>query len=267
MFGGLDFLLYFCGVQEQILGVENNKIFLKLFCSNTCVYENFLLSLHYQTETNNNMEITLTYIKKAFSKYNNLYFNNELKTPIFELFRSKTTLGQFCVENSHYVRFGGTPTIKIRISSYYKREEKDFDNTIIHEMIHQWIHQNGIKDTSSHGKYWLCVAKRINKDGWDIQPRSTAHYEVKNGGNKEYCIFSFLDPTKRRFICRVNPKKQKWFSDVFKFNNFTDITLIQSKNSSKFDSFVNCQSNLRGKYINQKQWEDYCVGERVEVLK
>ena len=133
-------------------------------------------------------------------------------------------------------------------------------------MIHQWIYQNGIKDTSSHGKYWLCVAKRINKDGWDIQPKSTAHYEVKNA-NKEYCIFSFLDTTNRRFICRVNPKKQQWFTKAFKSNNFTNIVQFTSKNSSKFDSFVNCQSNLRGQYINQKQWEDYCVGEMVEVLK
>jgi hypothetical protein len=253
-------------VQEQKLVFENDEFFLKLFSSNACVYENFSLSLHYQTKTDNNMELTLTYIKQAFSKYNAMYFNNELHTPIFELFKSKTTLGQFCVQNAHYARFGGVPTIKIRISNYYKREERDFDNTIIHEMIHQWIHQNGIKDTSSHGKYWLCVARRINKDGWDIQPKSTAHYEVKNT-NKEYCIFSFLDTANRRFICRVNPKKQQWFANAFKFNNFTNIVQFTSKNSSKFDCFVNCQSSLRGKYINQKQWEDYCVGERVEVLK
>ena len=118
----MEKLLYFCGVQEQIFVFENNEFFLKLFLSNACIYENFSLSLHYQTKTDNNMELTLTYIKKAFSKYNAMYFNNELKTPIFELFKSKTTLGQFCVQNAHYARFGGVPTIKIRISNYYKRE-------------------------------------------------------------------------------------------------------------------------------------------------
>ena len=213
------------------------------------------------------MEITLNYIERAFNKYNAIYFNNELKRPIFELFKSKTTLGQFCVKNAHYARFGGVPTIKIRISNYYNREEKDFDNTIIHEMIHQWVHQNNIKDTSSHGKYWLCVARRINKDGWDIQPTNTIQYEISSNVKKEYLIFSFLDKSNRRFICRVNPKKQQWYVNVLKFNNFTNIVHFTSKNSNKFDRFVNCQSSLRGKYINQKQWEDYCMGERVEVLK
>lgn len=212
------------------------------------------------------MELTLTYIRKSFAKYNNLYFNNELKTPIFELFKSKITLGQFCVENRHYALFGGTPTIKIRISNYYKREERDFDNTIIHEMIHQWIYQNGIKDTSSHGKYWLCVAKRINKDGWNIQPKSNDHYEVKNS-NKEYCIYSFLDNANRRFICRVSPKKKDWFGKVFEFNNFKDIVFFKSTNSNKFDSFVNCQSNLRGKYISENEWVEYRKGELIKVLK
>ena len=207
------------------------------------------------------MELTLAYIKKAFSKYNAMYFNNELHTPIFELFKSKTTLGQFCVQNAHYVRFGGTPTIKIRISNYYKREEREFDNTIIHEMIHQWIHQNGIKDNSSHGKYWLSVASRINKDGWDIQPKSNANYEVAVKRNKEYCIFSFIDTANRRFICRVNPTKREYFVNALRYNKFSNITCIISKNTNKFDKFVNCQSSLRGKYISQQEWEYYSNGE------
>jgi predicted SprT family Zn-dependent metalloprotease len=207
------------------------------------------------------MELTLTYIKKAFSKYNAMYFNNELHTPIFELFKSKSTLGQFCVENTRHSLFGRTSTIKIRISNYYKREEKEFDNTIIHEMIHLWIHQNGIKDNSSHGRYWLSVARRINKDGWDIQPKSNANYEVAVKRNKEYCVFSFIDTNNRRFICRVNPSKREYFVNAFRYNKFSNITCIISKDTTKFDRFVNCQSNLRGKYISQQEWEYYCNGE------
>ncbi|MBO5948232.1 SprT-like domain-containing protein [bacterium] len=203
------------------------------------------------------MELTLTHIKKAFSKYNAMYFNNELHTPIFELFKSKKAFGQFCVQN----RFSDTPTIKIRISNYYKREERDYDDTIIHEMIHLYIYQYRIKDNSSHGKYWLRIANIINKDGWNIQPRNNTNYEVAVKRNEEYCIFSFLDSTNNRFICRVHPTKREFFVKVFRYNKISNITCIISKDTNKFDRFVNCKSQLRGKYITQQEWEYYSNGE------
>lgn len=214
------------------------------------------------------MEITIDYINKAFDKYNEKYFGDSLNKPTFKLFKSKRTLGQFCVQNSHYRYFGGQPTLVIRISNYYNREQKDFDNTIIHEMIHLWVFQNNLKDVSSHGRHWLKMASIINQDGWDIQPTSNEHYECAVIKNKEYTILSFIDKNNKRFICRVNPNKENKFIETLTYNHYQSIHIIRSKNSRKFDTFINCQSNIRGKYITQKEWEDYCNGEKVyKVLK
>ena len=45
------FLLYFCGVQEQIVTFEGNETFLKTFCSNACIYENYFVPLQRKQET------------------------------------------------------------------------------------------------------------------------------------------------------------------------------------------------------------------------
>ena len=45
MLGKLLKLLYFCGVQEQIVALEGNETFFKTFCSNACIYENYFVPL------------------------------------------------------------------------------------------------------------------------------------------------------------------------------------------------------------------------------
>ena len=47
MLGKLLKLLYFCGVQEQIVAFEGNKTFFETFCPNACIYENYFVPLHY----------------------------------------------------------------------------------------------------------------------------------------------------------------------------------------------------------------------------
>lgn len=45
MFGTLEKLYYFCGVQEQILVFENNETFFETFHSNACIYGNYFVPL------------------------------------------------------------------------------------------------------------------------------------------------------------------------------------------------------------------------------
>jgi hypothetical protein len=46
MFGSLEKLYYFCGVQEQIDEFESNETFFEDFHSNACVYEIKCLPLY-----------------------------------------------------------------------------------------------------------------------------------------------------------------------------------------------------------------------------
>lgn len=46
------FLLYFCGVQEQIIAFEGNETFFETFYSNACIYENYFVPLLSLKENN-----------------------------------------------------------------------------------------------------------------------------------------------------------------------------------------------------------------------
>jgi hypothetical protein len=45
MFGSLEKLYYFCGVQEQIDEFESNETFFEDFHSNAWIYENYFVPL------------------------------------------------------------------------------------------------------------------------------------------------------------------------------------------------------------------------------
>ena len=86
------------------------------------------------------MKLTLLYIENSFIKYNEKYFNGELVMPTFEITNSKIVLGQM---ETKYDMFYKKRFI-LRVSKYYDRTEKQYDETIIHEMIHQYISQKSI---------------------------------------------------------------------------------------------------------------------------
>lgn len=115
------------------------------------------------------MVLTLSYIEEAFKKYNVMYFDNSLPLPKFEIMKKKTHLGEFQACRRLDIFANPLDASVIRISIYYDREAKDFDETIIHEMIHYYISHNCIVDNGSHGKQWKKKAAEINaKGGWNI---------------------------------------------------------------------------------------------------
>ena len=48
------------------------------------------------------------------------------------------------------------------ISKYYNQTEKQYDETLIHEMIHYYIKYKHIEDTDSHGIEFKKIMNRIN---------------------------------------------------------------------------------------------------------
>lgn len=65
------FLLYFCGVQEQIDEFESNETFFEDFHSNACIYEIFFVPLRTQT----------TNINLKHQDYGKSYFLSWFSTP------------------------------------------------------------------------------------------------------------------------------------------------------------------------------------------
>lgn len=101
------------------------------------------------------MTITKTYLENKFNKYNNEYFGGKLIMPTFRIINTYRRLGQYR---------GRTNTISI--STYFDRDEKGFDQTLIHEMIHEWQWQT--YRHVDHGNTFKAKAREINRYGWDI---------------------------------------------------------------------------------------------------
>ena len=125
-------------------------------------------------------------LNEWYVKFNYLYFGGELKQCPIYISKTKRALGQFCRKNDWY-----GITMFIKISNYLDRPTKDVQNTLIHEMIHQWQWvKYGVCD---HGTTFKNKAREINKDGWNIaRCNSTVGCEVNNANpNKIYnvCIF------------------------------------------------------------------------------
>lgn len=214
------------------------------------------------------MTPTIDFLKANFDKYNKLYFNGDLITPSFELFKSKRVWGQFSWGCGY----------KIRISTYYDRDEKNILNTLIHEMIHQYIKQNNIIDTRPHhGKVFHSIAARINKDGWNIKTCSSDNScSFNSNGNVTYYLAAFyLKDEDKYFIIRISKDKISYFKRQFSFNklHFTDVLFFTSKDS-KFDRYNTCRSRIRGYYITKEEFENYketadifCEGDDIYTLK
>ncbi|WP_077196240.1 SprT-like domain-containing protein [Prevotella ihumii] len=109
------------------------------------------------------MELTIDYLHEAFDKYNHLYFKGELTKPTLKLSKAKTTLGQLRFKRKK--SFGRTTLydFTIAISTYYNLSQEEIDDVIIHEMIHYYIRNKGIQDTSPHGEVFCRMMNAINK--------------------------------------------------------------------------------------------------------
>ena len=201
------------------------------------------------------MKPTIVYIENAFNKYNALYFNNELYCPMFSLIKSKRMNG--CLE----IQGVYTKLYTIKISTYYDREQKDIDTTIIHEMIHLYIAQKNIKDNNSHGYQWQKIANRINQYGWNIQKYSklTESKMTNQKANKQiYSMFMFKDDKNKYFIFRADNKYISLFSrNLVKFSNMSDIIFIRSNDANTFDRFASCRKRCVGKYISQDEYINF----------
>ena len=100
--------------------------------------------------------ITISQLRVAHTKYNTKYFNGVLSMPNFVLGKHRSRLGHYCISKN-----------EIMISVFFKRSEDDFMQTLIHEMIHQYIQEQRIIDTGPHGRKFKSIAERINRDGWN----------------------------------------------------------------------------------------------------
>lgn len=219
------------------------------------------------------MTLTISYISEKFEKYNNLYFNGSLKTPKFKISNSKRALGTLSISRRLNFYGGYTKEHTISISKYYDRTEKQYDNTLIHEMIHLYISQNDIIDNGSHGRHFKAECARINKYGWDLS-RTTdisgwklSEEAQKRLDNKlsnatyEIIVYQMYDTDNTQFIFRVAKGKALNYYNHLKYKCKAVKVKYFKSNDNIFESLPTCRCRIRGRRIdkNDMVYKNYMI--------
>lgn len=198
------------------------------------------------------MELTLKFIEENFDKFNKLYWGGKLRKPTFEICHTKSLLGQFCFGRGQW---------KIRISDMFARDEKGYLNTLLHEMCHLWIRQNGWREygrNKHHGEYFYREADRINRYGWHIaRTDSVRGLGLTDKADAEYHLAAFKMKDGRYFLMCMNPKKVSFFERHFNASPsyYVDWFTFVSHDDKKYATYNKCVSRIRGYYIGQKEYE------------
>lgn len=185
------------------------------------------------------MNLTVSYLKKQFNKYNKEYFGGILPDIKIEISRTKNALGQF-----RYITKTKTP-LCIRISKYYDRDPREIDQTLVHEMIHYYICFMGMKDTSTHGLIFTGMANEINSKS-DFNIKATTLNMAPMAVKKSYRIMCFTYNGRRCYSRICKTFDYKWFVNKYKFE---DVSIVKTTLAG-FDDWVECRSRLRWYYEN-----------------
>jgi len=121
-------------------------------------------------------------ILAGFQYFNHKYFNDELPIPIIAVSHSYRTLGYF---HCDFDIWGNITNPTIEISDNYDYLESQFDDILIHEMIHYYLVFNGKDKKCHHGKEFNKMAKEFNANyGTNITPTiDLTTYKIKEGNS------------------------------------------------------------------------------------
>ena len=150
------------------------------------------------------MELTETKLRELFNTWNERAFENKLPMPNLKVVTTKSTFGTY----THSSR-------TISVSTFYDRTEEEFVNTVVHEMLHYYIHFFKIKDTSSHGRIWKKMANDLNKrfPVLSISRCGTcAHVVNKN-------VLESKGKPKKRIVCLCKGVNGKYYGSIIPEKN------------------------------------------------
>ena len=110
------------------------------------------------------MKMTVAYASERFSHFNALCFGGALPGVPIVLTRATTFLGKVRYRRERRI-FGHPRNVdfQIRLSSEFDLPENEWNDVIIHEMIHFYIARNNLRDTSTHGTVFRGMMDEINR--------------------------------------------------------------------------------------------------------
>lgn len=126
------------------------------------------------------MALTIDILQAWFRQFNADYFGDELPVPRIALSKARTRLGTMSCRRVRKLLSWTYTDFTIRISTYYECSEREYQETLLHEMIHYYIAYKNISDTSSHGKVFRQIMQQLNNEhGWNITITSGKETKLK----------------------------------------------------------------------------------------
>lgn len=147
------------------------------------------------------MKPTVEWMKDNFSQFNKKYFNNLLPEPKFSTSCPTGNWGYYDVRGKYdkasrkMLKLDGPGTICL--TSAYSRNEHDVQETLLHEMIHEYIYQvMKLYPKNQHGELFNNIANRINKQGgYNISEKTEVKSTDTLEGNDSHAQNSAPSPT------------------------------------------------------------------------
>ena len=99
----------------------------------------------------------------TFTSCNIKYFEGKLPAPMFDLLHSFRTCGYFHCDYEQVWFSKKLYNFCISITDYYDFTQKQFEDILVHEMIHYYLAYFGIDKSCSHGREFKKMAKRLNQ--------------------------------------------------------------------------------------------------------
>lgn len=193
------------------------------------------------------MKPTVQFIEDKFSQFNAMMFGGQLTMPPILLSRARTFVGQ-CAAKKRRTLFRGTELFDFRLkfNVCFDLSEREWEDTIIHEMIHYHIGVNKLKDTSAHGKLFRQIMTTINQRygrNLTISHRSTPEQKEQIYGSRKVwhviALVSFADGRKGvKVLPRIRQRIQTYRSAMLRDSRITSVDLFLS-NDTYFNRFPN----------------------------
>ncbi|MBD5310277.1 MAG: SprT family zinc-dependent metalloprotease [Bacteroides sp.] len=136
------------------------------------------------------MKPDINFVTETFRRFNELIFNNQLPVPEFVLTKARTFRGKLVYQRTRTWTGYRNHSFQLRISVSFDSKECEWEDVVIHEMIHLEIASKGIDDQTAHGPQFrrrmgeinsqygraITISSRTTPEEQEADTRIRAHY-------------------------------------------------------------------------------------------
>jgi hypothetical protein len=106
---------------------------------------------------------SLSFVASSFHKFNATVFSSALPEPKFTLTKARTFQGKLVYRRKNTLGGEKCYDFEIRVSTLFDLGLQEWEDVVIHEMIHLYIAFSGLCDSSSHGPVFRKIMADVNR--------------------------------------------------------------------------------------------------------